>query len=195
MIGDGALDSDEKIEIAAELAAEDVAIFNQEACLASRFIFVEGDRSDVETFCERLCERLAVERITASEYAMPLDIDTREQIEMLQLMGDAQVWGRPDGRGMVLLTEEPVEFHPSNKTANVVHVDSLESALRYVTVATQTIGMLPIERKRDLRDRLAAAGAQRIVVLGSAARHAQGGPHDAMFPLNRFVHWMADEYL
>ena len=195
MIGDGALDSDEKIDIAAELAAEDVAIFNQEACLASRFIFVEGDRSDVEKFCERLCERLAVERITTSEYAMPLDIDTREQIEMLQLMGDCEVWGRPDGRGLVLLTDEPVEFHPSNKTANVVHVESLESALRYVSVATQTIGMLPIERKRDLRDRLAAAGAQRIVVLGSAARHSQGGPHDAMFPLNRFVHWMADEYL
>jgi hypothetical protein len=44
-----------------------------------------------------------------------------------------------------------------------------------------------------MRDRLAGAGAQRIVRLGGAAKHVAGSPHDAMFPLHRFVHWMSDE--
>jgi hypothetical protein len=86
-----------------------------------------------------------------------------------------------------------VEFHPTNKTANVVHMESLDDAVRYVNVATQTIGMYPPKTKTAMRDRLASAGAQRVVRLGSAAKHVMGGPHDAMFPLQRFVHWMSDE--
>ena len=145
-------------------------------------------------FCARLQERLGVDRDTASEFAHPLPPETREEIEMLQLMDDDyKVWGKTDGRGLVILTDEPVDFHHSNKTANVVHVDSLDDAVRYVNVATQTIGMYPPERKRAMRDRLASAGAQRVVRLGGAAKHVMGGPHDAMFPLQRFVHWMSDE--
>ena len=113
---------------------------------------------------------------------------------MLQLVGDeCQVWGKPDGRGLVILTSEPVDFHPSGKPANVVHVRSLDDAVRYVNVATQTIGIYPPARKLALRERLASAGAQRVVRLGSAAVHVMGAPHDAMFPLQRFVHWMSDE--
>ena len=193
MVGPEAFTLAATIAEVAEAAATDVAIFNQEACLASRFIFVEGEREGVEQFCEQLQQRLTVERHTASEFAMPLDIETREEIEMLSLMDDeCMVWGKADGRGLVILTAEPVEFHPSNKTANVVHVGSLDDAVRYVNVATQTIGMYPPERKQAM---LASAGAQRVVRLGSAANHAIGSPHDAMYPLQRFVHWITDEDL
>jgi hypothetical protein len=194
MIGPQGFESDPVIDEIAEAAATDVSVFNQEACLASRFIFVEGGRSGVEKFCARLQERLAVERFTASEFARPLAVETLEDIKMLQLMDDdCKVWGKGDGRGLVILTSEPVDFHPSNKTANVVHVNSLDDAVRYVNVATQTIGIYPAERKRAMRDRLASAGAQRVVRLGSASNHVMGGPHDAMLPLQRFVHWISDE--
>lgn len=194
MIGPEGFASDEVIEEVAEAAAADVAVFNQEACLASRFIFVEGERAGIERFCARLQERLAVDRETASVVAHPLPVETREEIDMLQLMDDdCMVWGKTDGRGLVILTPDPVDFHPSNKTANVVHVARLDDAVRFVNVATQTIGMYPPERKRQMRDRLASAGAQRVVRLGGATRHVMGGPHDAMFPLQHFVHWMSDE--
>ena len=65
------------------------------------------------------------------------------------------------------------------------------------------------DRLRGVADDLRALGADvadasshfitccRLVVflvrLGSAAKHVLGGPHDAMFPLQRFVHWMSDE--
>jgi hypothetical protein len=30
-------------------------------------------------------------------------------------------------------------------------------------------------------------------LLGTANAHALGSPHDAMYPLQRFVHWMGDD--
>ena len=45
----------------------------------------------------------------------------------------------------------------------------------------------------DYRDRLASGGAQRIVHLGEAGPSTIGNPHDAMYPMHRFVHWMAHE--
>jgi Acyl-CoA reductase (LuxC) len=193
MIGPEAFGSDAVIDEVAEAAAADVTTFNQEACLASRFIFVEGERAGVEAFCARLQERLGVDRDMASAVAPPPPKDMQEEIAALEVMDEALVWGRPDGRGMVLLTDEPVPFHPTNKTANVVHLKSLGDAIRHVNVATQTVGVYPEAAKARLRDRLANAGAQRIVRLGSAARHMSGSPHDAMFPLQRLVHWMSQE--
>lgn len=194
IVGPEAFASPEVIAEVAELAAQDATVFNQEACLASRFVFAQGDRAGIEAFCAALQQRLGVDRETASEYAHPLPSDIREEIEVLTLMDDGcKVWGAADGRGMVILTDEPVSFHPSNKTVNVVHVKSLDDVLPHVNVATQTIGVYPHSIKKVMRDRLASAGAQRVVRLGGAAKHVMGGAHDGMLPLQRFVHWMSDE--
>src|SRR5262249_30038028 len=113
LIGPEAFSSDSAIAEVAECAAHDVTVFNQEACLASRFRFVGGDGQAVEKFCAELQQRLGVDRETSSAVAPPLPVEMREEIEMLQLIGDgARVWGTTDGRGMVVLTDEPVSFHP-----------------------------------------------------------------------------------
>jgi hypothetical protein len=62
-----------------------------------------------------------------------------------------------------------------------------------VNVATQSIGIYPDALRIGLRDRIANAGGQRVFPLGSTWRHVLGGPHDGMFPLQRFVHWMGDQ--
>jgi hypothetical protein len=193
MVGREAFSSDQTLDGAADLASGDVMVLNQEACVASRFIFVEGSRMQVDRFCERLHRRI-VERASASGDARPLDMDLREQIESLMMMDeDYRVWGKPDGQGCVIRSDEPVDFHPINKTANVVCVPSLDKAMRFVNVATQTVGFYPFNRMADYRDRLASGGAQRIVHLGEAGPSTIGNPHDAMYPLHRFVHWMAHE--
>jgi hypothetical protein len=193
MIGPEGFASDAVIAEVADAAAADVNAFNQEACLASRFIFAEGDRAAIERFCAKLQERLGVDRDYGAGQALPPPVDLREEVTALQAMDEAQVWGKPDGRGLVLLTDEPVPFHPTNKTVNVVQVKALADAIRYVNVATQTVGVYPETAKAGLRDRLANAGAQRVIRLGSALRHMMGSPHDAMFPLQRMVHWMSQE--
>jgi hypothetical protein len=193
MVGKEAFASEDTLAIAADLASADVMVLNQEACVASRFIYVEGGQSLVDRFCEKLHKRI-LERAAASGDARPLDMELREQIETMMMMDDDyRVWGKADGRGCVIRSAEPVEFHPINKTANVVCVPSLDEAVRYVNVATQTVGFYPFERMADYRDRLASGGAQRIVHLGEAGPSTIGNPHDAMYPLHRFVHWMAHE--
>ena len=118
----------------------------------------------------------------------------REEIEAMIIMDDDfGVWGEADGKGIVIRSEEPVDFHPINKTANVVRVDSLDDAIKYINVATQTVGFYPFERMPDYRDHLASRGVQRIVRLGEAGPSTIGNPHDAMYPLHRFVHWMVHE--
>ena len=194
MIGAEAFAADAPVDDIAERTASDVTIFNQDACVASRFVYVEGDRAGIERFCARLAERLPVDRDTASVKAPLMPANIREEIEMLEMTDDnCRVWGKPDGSGMVILTDEPVSFHPTGKTVNVVHLAKLDDAIRYVNVATQTIGVYPDARKAELRDRCASAGGQRVVRLGSARAHLLGNPHDAMYPLQRFVHWMSDE--
>ena len=61
----------------AERVAADTTVFNQEACLASRFVFIEGEPDQIEEFCAQLAERLAVDRDFASAEAPPLPTDPR----------------------------------------------------------------------------------------------------------------------
>jgi len=193
MVGREAFASEATLAAAADLASADVMILNQEACVASRFIYVEGGHEQVDRFCARLHQRI-VARAAESGDARPVELELREQIETMMLMeDDYRVWGKADGHGCVIRSDEPVDFHPINKTANVVCVPSLEDAMRYVNVATQTVGFYPFERISLYRDRLASGGAQRIVHLGEAGPSTIGNPHDAMYPLHRFVHWMAHE--
>jgi len=193
MVGREAHGSDAVQDRVAALAANDVMTLNQEACVASRFQFVEGSEAEVDRFCEKLHSHIAA-RAAASGDVRPCDMDMREQIDFMSMMDDDyRVWGRADGKGVVIRSDEPVDFHPINKTANVVRVDSLDDAVRWINVATQTVGFYPFDRMADYRDRLASGGAQRIVHLGEAGPSTIGNPHDAMYPMHRFVHWMAHE--
>lgn len=193
MVGREAFADDETLAKVAELNASDVAMANQEACVCSRFTFIEATPAEADRYCELLAERLRIDRM-GEGMPRPLDIDLKEQIDMLRMMDDEYaVFGTTDGRGVAIRSEEPVDFHPLRKTSNVVCVNSLQDALKYVNVATQTVGVYPFERMAELRDHLASGGAQRVVRLGEAGPSAIGNPHDAMYPLHRFVHWMANE--
>ena len=193
MVGREAFADAATLDRVADLASMDVMTLNQEACVASRFLYVEGSEAEADRFSAALHTNIA-RRAAESGDVRPLDMDLKEQVETLRMMDDDYgVWGRTDGKGLVIRSDEPVDFHPINKTANVVRVDRLDDAVKWVNVATQTVGFYPFERMADYRDRLASAGAQRVVHLGEAGPSTIGNPHDAMYPLHRFVHWMVHE--
>src|SRR3974390_2399676 len=185
MVGREVFESDEIPADVADRVAQDTTVYNQDACLASRYVFIEGEQLQIERFCDVLAGRLAVDRDFASAQGPPLPADLRGEIEVMETMGELKTWGRSDGSGLVVLSDRPVDFYPSNKTSNVVKVTALEDAVRFVNVATQTIGMYPWHRKPELRDRVASAGGQRLCRVGTANKHVPGGPHDAMFALQR----------
>src|SRR3546814_5120491 len=111
---------------------------NQAAVVASRYQLLEGPEDHVDSCCGRLHFHIA-RRAAESGDVRPLDRDMREAVEMMIMMDDEfGVWGKTDGKGLVVRSDEPVDFHPINKTANVVHVDSLDDAVKWINVATQT---------------------------------------------------------
>ena len=193
MVGVEVFESEAILDSVAAAAARDVGMSNQEACTSSRFIFLEGGIEQADRFCKALCQKLQ-EQSASTGKAPALPRDLAEEVDTLRMMDDEfGVWGAADGSGLVIRSDQPVDFHPVSKTSNVVMVPSLKDALRYVNVATQTVGIYPPARQVELRNGLASGGAQRVVRLGDSGGMSIGAPHDAMFPMHRFVHWIVHE--
>jgi Acyl-CoA reductase (LuxC) len=194
MIGREAFASEATLAEVARLAGDDSTPYNQGACVSSRIQYVEGTPEQIDSYCTLLQQQLGVERPRCAAVGQAVTSELREQIEALRdLEPDYRVWGRFDGRGIVIRSEEPVDFYPDRKVVNVVPVPSLREAVRFANVATQTVGVFPASRKAEVRDALASAGVQRVVTLGKALGPGPGLPHDGFYPLHRFVRWVNDE--
>jgi Acyl-CoA reductase (LuxC) len=193
-IGREAFASEETLTEVARLAGDDSTPYNQGACVSSRFQFIEGNAEQIDRYCVLLQQQLGVQRPSCSIVGQPVTGELREQIEVLAgLDPDYRVWGKFDGRGIVIRSEAPVDFYPDRKVVNVVPVKSLREAVKFANVATQTVGVYPASRKQEVRDLLASAGVQRVVTLGKALGPGPGLPHDGFYPLHRFVRWVNDE--
>jgi hypothetical protein len=197
IIGKEALASPERITETAELAASDSTVFNQAACSSSRFHYVEAENDEIlDQYCAELQKRMGVERRTASVYAQKVPSELQEEIETLKSFDDMyRVWGDYDGKGLVIRSEEPLDMYPDGKIVNVVRVPTVSAAVRYATVATQTVGVYPPGKKAEIRNALASVGVQRVITLGGAASMVPGMSHDGFFPLHRMTRWVNDEGL
>lgn len=194
LIGKEAFESDEILAQVADRAAADSTMVEQQACVSSRFQFVEGTQEQVDRYCKLLQEKMGVERPMATAEGRPLPQELREEIDGLHGMEDYyRIWGDYRGQGVVIRSEDPVEFHPDGRVVNVIPVQNLSEGVRHANVATQTVGVYPPARKLELRNALAAMGVQRVVNLGSAGTVEAGLPHDGFMPLHRFVRWVNDE--
>ena len=180
----------------AERSAADIIAFNQDACSCARFQFIEGSDDQVDRYCEALVEAMGQDIRYGAGPDGPLP--PAMLIEELNMLGNLEpiyrLFGRPDGRGMVIRSSEPVSFNPGGKLVNVVTVDRLADAIQHVTVATQSVGVYPPSRIAEVRDGLASAGAQRIVGLGNINTGKFGGlPHDGGWPVHKMMHWVVTE--
>jgi len=194
IVGAGAFESADTIVDSARRAAIDVSLFNQSACASSRFVYVEAEPGDeLDAWCAQLAQELGVDRPMSDGHGVPVPSDIREEVDLLRALDDMYgVWGSYED-GVVIRSEDPVDFHPEGKVVNVVPVESLDDVLPHVNVATQTIGVYPPSLSATMRDRLAARGMQRIVPLGEVLDHIPGLPHDGFYPLSRFVRWLVDD--
>jgi hypothetical protein len=194
IVGAGAFESPDTIKDSAQRAAIDVALFNQSACASSRFVFVEAKAGEaLDSWCAYLAAELGVDRPMSDGHGVTVPSDIREEVDLLRALDDMYgVWGSYED-GVVIRSDDPVDFHPEGKVVNVVPIDSLDDVLPHVNVATQTIGIYPTSLSETMRDRLAARGMQRIVPLGEVLDAIPGLPHDGFYPLNRFVRWLVDD--
>jgi hypothetical protein len=180
----------ETLKTIADRSAEDVR--TQEGCANARHQFVEGTAAEVDAYCRALVEAL---RRQSHRNVGPTPAEIVDQAEGLRgLEPDYAVYGAYDGNGLVVRSEQPVDFYPENRTVNVVRVNNAAESVRHVGSETQTCGIHPPALKIALRDALTTAGVDRLCDLGQAnpVRTADfGAPHDGFWALRRLVRWVS----
>lgn len=202
MIGAEAFDSQEKIEYVANQIAKDVGLLNQAACLNARVVYVEcgTDASGVQKL-----NRLGA-LVHAAVQSLPSQLSScspefpaklRQDIDGIRRSGSYRVIGVEHSEGGVIVSQrsEPVHFKDelNGRVVNLVPVDKIEDALKWVTIDTQTIGVYPESLKDRIRDRCALQGVQRLTTLGCATYEAEGYPHDGIELFRRMVRWVVVE--
>jgi hypothetical protein len=114
-----------------------------------------------------------------------------------------RVIGDSNSAGVVVSrTEDPVEFADRlrNRVVNLVPVAEIAKVTRWLSEATQTVGVYPPRLHDELRDPLALSGVQHIRVLTTSPDGGYGSgrstlllPHDGMEPMRRMVRWTIDQ--
>jgi len=199
MIGKAGLVDDESIATAARLAAVDVVIANQQACMASLVHYVECPRDVARRYCASLADVLA-----EWDDAMPIDRSAAQRGQLKALrrgqlisatwFGNGSRTGAATTSGSsVVLTDDPFALagHPLSRFVVVRAVDDLDDVLPSVDRAVSTVGVHPEPRRLELRNRLVSRGVSNVLPLGSADARFLTMPHDDMRVLSELVNWVS----
>lgn len=188
---------------AALRAATDVGASNQTGCSSARVILVESgtDEAGLATlrrFGQMIYDAMLGLPGSVSTKPKNFDPELRADIQGLRATPDFyEVIGGRDDEGAIILSrlDDVVDFYPrlSGRVANLVPIDDIADANRFVNAYTQTVGVYPESLKLKLRDELPLFGVQRFVTLGYAMTANPALPQDAIEPLRRMVKWIVDE--
>ncbi|TAK99210.1 MAG: long-chain-fatty-acyl-CoA reductase [Rhodospirillaceae bacterium] len=210
MVGRETFESKEAMKEAAYGIAVAAGRLNQTACSNTRVVYVESETDDESL--ERVIE--FGEEIYNAFQSLPSDISTpaprpdRElEAELRALdLEEEMYWVKGDTiKGGVILSRfsDRVEFFDklNNRIVNLVPMPDISQVVRWCDDTTQTVCVYPERLRKEMRDRLALAGVQRMVPLrGLMPKSASedsadlpGMPHDGIEPLRRMVRWVIDE--
>jgi acyl-CoA reductase LuxC len=196
LIGREALADHAALGAAARLAAADVLVWNQRACIASLVHYVEGGAGGdaADRWGGALCEALAAADRVAPAAPSPAALGQIQRMRRGSLVGARWRWvGGPgrDARAAVVIADGPFELssHPLSRVVIVRRVECLDDAVALLHRGVSTVGLHPEARRLGLRDAVAARGVSNIVPLGHAERAFAGMPHDGMRVLSDLVEW------
>jgi hypothetical protein len=205
VVGPEALDGEQQMKEAAHRLAIDIGGANQAGCSSSRVTYVlTGSHPDG---VERVIElgKLVYQAImdlppTFSTMPKSYDKELKAHVDGLRLDDEwYEVIGGSDDEGAIIVSKLPrkVDFaaYLTDRTANVVPVESIDDILLGIDAYTQTIGVWPERLKADLENVVPFYGAQRLVTLGNALYNGPllGLAHDAIEPVRRMCKWIASE--
>jgi hypothetical protein len=191
------------IRDAALRAATDIGASNQTGCSSARVILVESGTDDegvalLTRFGQMIYQAMLDLPGNLSNKPKQFDAELRADIQGLRATPDFyEVIGGKDDEGAIIVSklDDVVDFYPrlSGRVANLVPIDDIADAGRFVNAYTQTVGVYPETLKAKLRDELPLFGAQRFVTLGYAMTSNPALPQDAIEPVRRMVKWIVDE--
>jgi len=202
MVGKEALTADRYEDTLHRLAA-DIAIYDQQSCLAPQMVYVEsGGVITPKDFSQLLaCE---LERY---EKKWPRSALSHEEAMAIHKMRNQAVFAAINGADVNVYMSEmntawTVIFHrkadfsgsPLNRTIHVFAVDDLETAAetltrfrRYLQSCGLAVGP---ERLFSLSERLGTCGLNRICAIGEMNRAKPGWHHDGRFNLLDLVRFV-----
>lgn len=205
VVGPEALDGEEQMSEAAGRLAIDIGGANQAGCSSSRVVYaLTGTHEDGVERVTELARRVyqAIMELPSPFSTMPkfYDRDLKSHVDALRLDDDwYEVIGGERDEGAIIVSKLPrkVDFaaYLTDRTANIVAVDSIADVLLGIDAYTQTIGVWPESLKADLENVVPFYGAQRLVTLGNALYNGPlvGLAHDAIEPVRRMCKWIANE--
>lgn len=203
IIGAEAFVDDECMKIVAGKAALDVGTFNQEGCVNARVIYLlcgtdEKGLNTAKAFGELLFQAIQNLPDTLSTPHRNFDPSLKEELDALRFVDDEYtVIGGKGSEGAVIISHESeqVDFarNLACRVANIVPIDSVDTAIKSVNAYTQTIGIYPDSLKEELRDLLAYQGGQRMVSLGGATNLPPDAPQDGIETMRRMCKWVVDD--
>lgn len=197
LIGREAFAADATLSATARLAAADVLIWNQRACIASLVHYVEGAPGAdgaADRWAAALREALAAADDLAPAAPSATALGQIQRMRRGSLVGARWHWvggsGR-EARAAVVVAPGPFDLssHPLSRVVIVRGVPRLDEAVGLLHRGVSTAGIHPEARRLALRDAIAARGVSSIVPLGHAERAFAGMPHDGMRVLSDLVEW------
>ncbi|GAF47622.1 acyl-CoA reductase [Rhodococcus wratislaviensis] len=205
IIGVQAFADDETMREVAVRLATDIGAVNQQGCVNARVVYVMSGTDAAGVGRANLFGQLVYDAMLqlptrTSTKPKRYDRSLRESVDSVRMQDDwYHVVGGRDDEGAIIVSQlpEPVPFalELTDRTANIVPVDTIDEIVGAVNAWTQTVGVYPEELKTSLRDVLPLYGAQRLVSLGYAAASAgsNAGRQDAIEPMRRMGKWIVDE--
>ena len=202
-IGKEVFDSEENMREAAALLANDCGNINQVGCSNSRLVYIESDTDDediekLQQFGRYVYEAILNLPATMSTKPKAYDPALKENVDALRFDDDwYTVIGGEEGEGAVIISHlsDPVSFSADliDRTINIVPVDDVDDVAQRISAYTQTLGIYPETRKADIMDKLALAGVQRFVSLGTATVGHMKVPTDGLEQQRRMGKWIGNE--
>lgn len=198
------LKNSDQFENVAIRQAIDFGVFNQNACLNARVVYVKCDPDNEETieslnvFGQAVYTALQQLPQNISSPTEKINLDLQEQIDGIRYEDDFyKVIGEDLRNGMVIVSQfdDTVDFSDMlcNRVINIVPISSYHEIIQRMGASTQTVGVYPEWVKGIIKDDLPFTGVQRVVSLGSAANAVMAGPHDAIEPMRMSLNWVTNE--
>jgi len=181
----------------AEAFADEISIWDQNACTAPQLIYVQGQKE-----AEELTEALAESMKKKAEELPCGEIDFESAVEIRKLR---TVFELAEARGKGLLRESPgnldwtvildhdptIETSPLHRTIKVVpyrEIIEILPCLEALRGYLQTAGLVSSLKERSgLEEKLARAGVIRIVDVGQMESGEIDDPHDGGYDIPHFV--------
>ena len=181
----------------AEAIADELAIWDQNACTAPQVLFVEG-RKNAEALVPFLHKAMQDKAQQLPQGS--LDPNTAAEIQKLRAVNEMAairenttvVHSSGDLAFTLYLTDDPtLETSPLNRTLKIVALEAREDLLKQIAALqayVQTVGLLSSDTEfAQLSYELGELGVLRIMELGKMSGGAVDDPHDGAYDLPQLM--------